>query len=121
MANFKTEGSSTDWRTYYLRVPVRSYFWEAVRGESTNGREPQPTPPVAAEIGIIAGIQSFYVHEGYELIVHKASAYSWEEIETDLHAAIDGHNTTAEWPAFENPITQEPEVAEAYDTDGNLV
>lgn len=101
MAHFTQDKPESDWRTYHLRVPVRSYFWEAVRGESTFGREPKPAPGVALEVGTIKGIQSFYVREGYELVIHKAGSYTWEEIESALHTAVDDHNQFAEWPEQE--------------------
>jgi len=100
MAVFKTT-DSPDRRTYYLRVPVRSYWWESARGEQTFGREPRPTPTVAAEIGAVKGIQTFYTHEGYEVKIHKASSYTWEEIEAQIEAAIEKHDAEAEWPTPE--------------------
>jgi hypothetical protein len=72
MIPFTTTKDSPNHRTYYLRVPVRSFFWESVRGESTYGRTPLPQPTVALEIGAIKGIQTFYIHEGYEVKIQKA-------------------------------------------------
>jgi hypothetical protein len=59
---------------------------------------------VALEVGAIKGIQSFYIHEGYELVVHKAASYSWAEIETELGVAVDKHDQTATWLTLEDLI-----------------
>ena len=107
MANFTPAKDSPNYRTYHLRVPVRSYFWEAVRGEQVYGRTPPPAPAVALEVGAVKGVQSFYVHEGYDLIIHKAKSYSWDEIEDAIATAIEEHDRKAVWPAFGDP---DPEI-----------
>lgn len=119
MANFTASRDSEHHRTYHLRVPVRSYFWEAVRGESTYGRTTPPAPTVALEIGAIHGIQSFYIHEGYELVIKKANSYSWEEIEAQINAAIEEHNLRNEWAVetkteLETPLDNEAGMDQEY-------
>jgi hypothetical protein len=103
MANFTPGKDSSNYRTYHLRVPVRSYFWESIRGEQVYGRTPPPAPAVALEIGAVKGVQSFYVHEGYDLVLQKAESYSWAEIENEIASAIEKHDQKAVWPAFGEP------------------
>ena len=120
MALFRTEKEASDYRTYYLRVPVRSYWWESVRGEQTFGRTPtKPVPTIAQELAAVKGIQTFYTHEGYELKLHKAASYTWKELEAQIDAIVDKHDSGAEWPAPQELETIFPQPSDNHEDESD--
>ena len=96
----RDENPEADHRTYYLRVPIRgSFFWDA--GDSRRSDVLRSAKSaLLTELTTLPGIQSFYLHEGYEIKANKATAWSWDDLHYRLTTAIDIHNKTAEFPDY---------------------
>jgi hypothetical protein len=100
MAKFETSPYSLDWRTYHLRIPIApAPFWDAGSGFGSPHVEANSNPTAKA-LSAVKGIESFYVHDGFELVVHKAGSYAWGELDNQLKAVIATHEGTAEWPIY---------------------
>lgn len=95
---FETSTSSPHHRTYFLRTPIKgTFFWDAGPAfHSINNAGGK----FIEELIKVSGIQGFYLHDGYEVKVHKAVTWSWEEIHPHIASLIADHNDTAAWPAY---------------------